>query len=189
MHIRKCLVAGALASPLWILAATAAVPQTAQTAERLDTLLSELADPDRSDAARIEAEVQRLWAQSGSPAMDLLFRRAQEAMEAEDAGTAIEHLTALIDMDPGFAEAFNLRATAFFVAGEYGLSLADIERTLALNPRHFGALEGLGAIMEELDHPDLALRALRAAQEINPHRENIEEALSRLERQSGTTDL
>jgi tetratricopeptide (TPR) repeat protein len=121
--------------------------------------------------------------------MDLLLRRGAEAMEAEDYAAAIEHLTALTDHAPDFAEGWNARATAFFLMGEYALSLADIERTLALNPQHFGALGGLAAIFEQSGRPDLALAALRAVGEITPNRPDVAETIERLERAAGVSDL
>lgn len=159
----------------------------AQTA-KVDALLAELAEPDRPDWARVEAEVLRLWSQSGSPSMDLLLRQGNAAMEAQDFPGAVEILSALVDHAPGFAEGWNARATAFFYMEEYSLALADIERTLALNPRHFAALEGLAAVMEATDRPELALRAARAAHAINPNRPTVNEAIARLERLIGSVD-
>jgi tetratricopeptide (TPR) repeat protein len=187
--IRKRLLAGAVASLL-----TAAMPpmvaaQAEDREARLETLFAELAEPGREDWSRIEGEITRLWSQSGSPAMDLLLRRGAEAMEAEDYAAAIEHLTALTDHAPDFAEGWNARATAFFLLGEYALSLADIERTLALNPQHFGALGGLAAIFEQSGRPDLALAALRAVGEITPNRPDVAETIERLERAAGVSDL
>jgi len=118
---------------------------------------------------------------SGSVAMDLLLQRGQDALEEENYQAAIEHFTALTDHAPQFAEAWNMRATAFFLIDEYGLSIEDISRTLALNPKHFGALSGLGVILEQIGDNENALLAYRAAYEINPHRENLTEAISRLE--------
>jgi len=163
--------------------------QTAEQTGRLGELFAELATPGRDDWERIEGEITRIWSQSGSPAMDLLLRRAGEAIEAKDFVAAIDHLGALTDHAPGFAEGWNARATAFFLMDEYALSVADIERTLALNPRHFGALEGLAAILEETDQPDLALRALREAQAINPNRPSVQQGLARLERLTGDVEL
>ncbi|WP_290749327.1 hypothetical protein [Amaricoccus sp.] len=178
-------LAGALAAP----PAALAQSQAAERAEKLDVLLAELAEPGREDWSSIETEIQRLWSQSGSPAMDLLLRRGEEAMQAEDYGAAVEHFSALIDHAPSFAEAWNARATAFFYMDEYSLSLADIERTLALNPRHFGALEGLAAIFEAMEQPELALDATRAALAINPNRPSLQETRKRLERETGATEL
>ena len=112
--------------------------------------------------------------------MDLLLQRGREAMEAEDFEAAIEHLTALTDHAPDFAEGFNARATAYFHAEMYGPSLADIERTLALNPRHYGAMAGLGTIMMELGQEAKALEAFRKANALNPHRTDLIEAIKTL---------
>lgn len=179
-----------------LLAGVAAAPpaafgqsRAAERTEKLDVLLAELAEPGRQDWANVETEIQRLWSQSGSPAMDLLLRRGADAMEAEDYGAAVGHLSALIDLAPDFAEAWNARATAYFYMDEYSLSLADIERTLALNPRHFGALEGLAAIFEAMEQPELALKATRAALAINPNRPSLQEAEKRLKQETGSTEL
>jgi len=72
---------------------------------------------------------------------------------------------------------------------EYSLAIADVEHVLALNPRHFGALAGLAFILEELNQPELALKALNAAQKLNPHRPNINDAVKRLERSAGAAEL
>lgn len=186
MGFQKRLFAAAVASALWI---APSVAQADDDAARLDELHAQLAEPGREDWTRVEAEIVRLWSQSGSPAMDLLLRRAGEAMEAEDHEAAVEHLSALVDHAPGFAEGWHARATAFYHMGEFSLALADIRRTLALNPRHFGALEGLGAILEEMNQPEHALRAVRAAEEINPNRPSLKEALARLERDAGAAEL
>ena len=122
------------------------------------------------------------WSRSGSPSMDLLLERGREAMQREDWNLAIGHLSALIDHAPDFAEAYNARATAYFNAEMYGQSLADIQRTLELNPRHFGALAGLGIIMEELGREDVALEAWQAVAELTPNRPDLDETLQRLER-------
>ncbi len=191
---QKRLRAGAVASlvsiaGLWVAGAGPGAAQSAEQAARLDELLAQLAEPDRPDWSRTEAEIVRIWSRSGSPAMDLLLGRAREAIEAEAYRLAVEHLSALVDHAPEFAEGWNARATAFYFLGEYSLSLADIEHVLALNPRHFGALEGLAAIMEELDEPELALRALQAAHAINPNRPSVQEGLARLERKTGAVEL
>jgi tetratricopeptide (TPR) repeat protein len=186
----KRLHAVSVASALLAAVATLASPAAAEAeGPEIDALYAQLAEPGREDWERIEGEIARIWSRSGSPSMDLLLRRAGEAIEAEEYAIAVEHLTALTDHAPDFAEAWNARATVFYMMGEYALSIADIERTLALNPRHFGALEGLGAILEEMDRTDLALEALRAAQEINPNRPSIGESLARLERRTGAADL
>lgn len=138
---------------------------------------------------QIESQIQRLWSRSGSEAMDLLLRRGNEALEAENYAAALEHLTALTDHAPDFAEAWNARATTFYLLEEYALSISDIQRTLALNPNHFGALMGLATMFEQMGEDDLALRAMYAVRELNPNRPGIDDAISRLERGAGAADL
>lgn len=156
-------------------------PAYAQDAGQVEDLLSELSNPDTENWERIEEQVIDIWSRSGSVGMDLLLQRGRDALDRDDYEAAIEHFTALTDHAPEFAEGWNMRATAFFLIEEFGLSIEDIGRTLALNPRHFGALNGLGVILEQLGDKKNALLAYRAAYEINPHRENLIEAIERLE--------
>lgn len=148
----------------------------------LDDLFDNLANVGPDAALAIEQRIWREWSKSGSPTLDLLLDRGRAALEADDPATAVDHLTALIDHAPEFAEAYNLRATAYFQQGLYGPSLEDIRVTLALNPRHFGAMSGLGLILEELGHPDDALAAWREVIAIHPHQQGAAEAVERLER-------
>jgi len=78
-----------------------------------------------------------------------------------------------VTLDPGFAEAWNRRATVLFMIGHHNRSIADIERVLVLEPRHYGALAGLGQILLRLDEPGGALIAFEAALSINPHLDRI----------------
>lgn len=190
IRIRNLIPAHAVASALALaLCAPAQAQSTAEDETKLDALFTELAEPGREDWNRVENEITRIWSRSGSPAMDLLLRRGIEAMKAEDYGAAVEHLTALTDHAPDFAEGWNARATTFYVSGEYALAMADIERVLALEPRHFGAISGLAFILEEMGETTLALRALRMVHEINPNRPNVTEAIARLERAAGADSL
>lgn len=166
-----------------------APPKPESDAEKLDALMAELAQPGRDDWQEIENKVERIWSKSGSAAMDLLLRRGNDAMAAEDYPGALEHLSALIEQAPDFAEGWNARATTYYLMGEYSLSIADVEHVLALNPRHFGALAGLAAMLEDMGEPDLALKALLQVQKLNPNRPNINEAVTRLQRQTGMADL
>lgn len=160
-----------------------------QDSDALQRLYRNLADPLNPNWAITQADVLREWSKSGSPAMDLLLRRGREAMLAGDLDGAIEHLTALTDHAPDFPEGWNARATAFYMKGRLGLAVADIQHTLALNPHHYGALSGLGLIFEQLDRPDMALRAYRASLALNPHQPPVVEAVGRLESGNAGTAL
>ena len=156
---------------------------------RLDDLFRQLQTATEAESFQITSEIWLEWSKSGSPAMDLLLKRGRDAMNAGQPGLAIEHLTALIDHAPDFAEGYNARATAYFQTGDLGPSVADIARTLTLNPRHFGALSGLGMIFEELDEPAKALEVYKAALAINPHLGQVKDAVKRLELSVGGQDL
>lgn len=162
-------------------------PLVAQTADE-DALLSELAQTDPSGAIRIDRELQALWSKSGSSSMDLLFRRGQEALEEGDTTAAIEHLTALTDHAPDFAEGWHLRAQAFYQANLFGPAVADLERALALNPNNYNAIFGLGAILEQFSDYDRAFEAYSRVKAMHPFHEEVDSALKRLEsRVSGTS--
>lgn len=171
-----------------VLLFAACLPLGAQTA-KLDDLFAQLQTADEQSAQDIESEIWIEWSKSGSPAMDLLLQRGREAMGAGETEIAIEHFTALIDHAPDFAEGWNARATAYFQTGDFGPSISDIGHVLTLNPRHFGALDGLGAIFEELGRPEQALEVYRASLAIHPHQPSVLEAVDRLEAAAKGQDL
>ncbi|MEM9049091.1 MAG: tetratricopeptide repeat protein [Pseudomonadota bacterium] len=148
--------------------------------EELAVLLDALRDPDAENPMAMEERIVALWSRSGSATADLLLERGRAAMTANNLEAAIDHLTALTDHAPDFAEGWNARATAFFMMEEFGLAMADIERVLALNPQHFGAFAGLGLILHQTGRPEAALAAFREAQRLNPHREMVNQSIDRL---------
>ncbi|MGR3519631.1 MAG: tetratricopeptide repeat protein [Roseovarius sp.] len=156
---------------------------------RLDTLFSQLEGAAPEEARRIASEIELEWAKSGSPAMDLLLRRGKDALETGDTEMAVEHLSAAIDHAPDFAEAWYMRSLAFFQQERYGLALNDLAQVIALEPRHFNAFLGMGLIFEETGRPALAREALMTAQTIHPYLEDVSEALERVSRALGGTDL
>ncbi len=155
----------------------------------LDALFERLQQPELDDWEQIEQQIWREWSDSGSKSMDLLLQRGRRAMSEGRLEDAIDHFTALTDHAPDFAEGWNMRATAYFGAEQYGLSIADIGRTLRLNPRHFGAMQGLGRILEEMDQKESALEAYRAAYAVHPHRPGLEESIERLEADVSGQDI
>ncbi|MEM9756934.1 MAG: hypothetical protein AAF914_13105 [Pseudomonadota bacterium] len=150
-------------------------------ADRLPELLDRLADPETGNWEIVEREIIQRWSLSGSASADLLLNRGLSALEADEVSAAITHLTALVDHAPEFAEGWHARATAFYRAGLYGPALLDLQHALSLNPDHFGAMIGLGIMMEEMGEPELALVAFRSALVINPHRPDVQGAVSRIE--------
>ena len=136
---------------------------------RLDALFARLARNDSPDWLSVQNEIWAQWSQSGSPAMDLLLMRAENAMENGQFELALRFLDDLVRLAPDFAEGWNKRATVYFLLEEYGRSVADIARTLALEQRHFGALSGLGMILERLGDKKGAMRAYRRGLEVHPN--------------------
>jgi len=149
-------------------------------APKLAALYQRLKAPVLPEWKSVEQEIRAQWAHSGSKAMDLLLQRGNAAMQAGDLKTAIAHFTALTDHAPQFAEGWNARATAYFLSGLYGPSIADISHVLALDPRHFGALAGLGMILEATGDRKNALIAYRRAHDIDPHNPEFRQAIKRL---------
>jgi tetratricopeptide (TPR) repeat protein len=170
---------------LWVSCAAA----VAQDSPKLDDLFTRLQKAGAEEAGRIESEIWIEWSKSGSPAMDLLLQRGRDAMAVGDNLAAIEHFTAIIDQDPAFAEAWNARATAYYNIGDYGPAVADIGHTLSLNPRHFGALSGLGMILEETGKTDRALEVFNAALALHPNLEGVLDAVDRLKTSSEGQEL
>lgn len=157
--------------------------------DELNKLFDRLAKPELQDWELVERAIWREWSDSGSKSMNLLLQLGRKAMSEGDTKKAIDHFTALTDHAPDFAEGWNMRATAYFGAGLYGLSIADIGTTLSLNPRHFGALQGLGRMLEEMDQKKDALKAYKAAYAIHPHRPGLEDSIERLEAEVSGQDI
>ncbi|MEM7060007.1 MAG: tetratricopeptide repeat protein [Pseudomonadota bacterium] len=148
--------------------------------QHLDSLFALLADPTTQDWEPIASQIAAAWNRSGSASMDLLARRADSAMEEKDYDTALLHLNDLTRLAPEFAEGWNKRATLYFIREEYGRSLEDIAQTLRREPRHFGALSGLGIILDRIGDKEGALEAYRRAIKIHPHLPGANEGIRKL---------
>ncbi|MCR9147505.1 MAG: tetratricopeptide repeat protein [Rhodobacteraceae bacterium] len=157
---------------------------------RLDGLYADLSSAaEPKEARRIAREIELAWRSSGSASADLLLKRGRDALKAGDIQSAIGHLTALTDHAPDFAEGWNARATAFAAAELYGPALADIERALALEPRHFNALANLGGILAQSERPAMAKQAFEYALAIHPHHEDVLQAIEKVKHDIGGRDL
>lgn len=165
------------------------LPLGAENSGRAMEMLQQLPEATPKEARRLAREIEHEWSKTGSPAMDLLLKRGREALEAGDSRTAIEHLTALTDHAPEFAEGWHLRAIAFANSERYGPALDDLSRALALNPHNFNAMYSLGSVLEEVGYPDLAEEAFMRAASIHPHSEDVTKALDRVARETGGADL
>ena len=150
--------------------------------ETIDTLFERLVEAEEREASRIEKEITDRWAKSGSDSADLLLIRGRKALEKREIKKAIAHFSRLIAFKPDFAEGWNARATAHFADRNLGRALSDLYEVLRIEPRHFGAMIGLGLIMESLDRDDDAHAAFSAAQEIHPNIDGAGDGIERLKK-------
>jgi tetratricopeptide (TPR) repeat protein len=158
------------------------IPQITLPSLPLDKLFDELAvSPDDAHSARFEAEILKRLHASGSATTDLLMSWAIEAMNKKRYGDALDILDQVILLDPDFVEGWNKRATVHFLMKDYGKSISDIQHTLALEPRHFGALSGFGMILRDIGEDQLAADAFRKALAVHPQLKNARDALESLE--------
>jgi tetratricopeptide (TPR) repeat protein len=175
-------------------------PATAQTARRfmeppgnlpnlqrgdkamsLDRLFDALkAAPDNESAKYVENRIWSMWLTTDSDTTTLLMSRVKTAVDAKDLDLGIKLLTAVIEIKPDYIEAWNRRATLYYMKKDYDRSIADIEQVLKREPRHFGALSGLGMIFQELGDEKHALEAFRRAIAVHPHLERIPELVKQL---------
>jgi len=164
------------------LGATVLLCSTGMAAPASQELMDRLRSAEPSEAARVAKEIELEWAKSGSAAMDMLLRRGREALSEGNFPLAVEHLTALTDHAPQFAEGYHARAEAYFRSDLYGPALDDLEATLALNPVHYEAMFGLAIMLQEFGNLRQASKLYRRVLAIHPNHENAKEALSRLKR-------
>lgn len=180
----------AAAVPIPPAAADPAAALPASPKERAEALLETLRTT-RDEAAGRDAEkaVLALWLASGSDTVDLLMQWSLQAMETKNYALALDFLDRVTIMKPDYAEGWNKRATVYFLLDDYGRSLADIARVLELEPRHFGALSGLGLIFRALDDDQRAIAAYRQALEIDPFLTDVRDALEELEAETAGSSL
>jgi tetratricopeptide (TPR) repeat protein len=147
----------------------------------LDTLFAALKiAPDDASAKAIEDRIWAMWLVSGSDTCTLLMTRVKDATDGKNYDLAIKLLDAVIAIKPDYVEAWNRRATVYYLKQDYGHSLADLRAVLAREPRHFGALSGLGLILQDIGDDKDALTAYRKALAIDPHLDNIPEVVKTL---------
>lgn len=147
----------------------------------LDFLLGALkAAPDEDSARHVEARIWALWLQTPSDTAALLMTRAKAAMDVQNMDVALQLLDAVVKLRPDYIEGWNRRATLHYLKNDYVRALEDIQQVLVREPRHFGALAGLGMIMQELGDDKRALDAFRKALAVNPHLEKVPELVKQL---------
>ena len=147
----------------------AATTTEAKTENRLDELFGQLKRERNEKAAeRIAGNIWTEWFQSGSASIDLMMTWSQTALDGKKFDVALDFLDQVVTMEPTYAEGWNRRATVHFMMQNYAKSMADISHTLELEPRHFGALSGMGQIMKNTGRNELALEAWQRVLDIYP---------------------
>ena len=121
-----------------------------------------------------------MWTLSRSDTANLLMTRVKIAIEAKDLDLAIKLLDGIVKVKPDYVEAWNRRATIYYMQKDYGHALADIRQVLKREPRHFGALAGFGLILQDIGDDKLALEVYRRALALYPRMERIPDIVKTL---------
>jgi Flp pilus assembly protein TadD len=160
-------------------------PAMAQSgSSELDTLFAKLRDPATgAEVLRIEQQVWSIWMTSGTSEQNERLAKASQVMGTGQGKVALAILDDLIKEAPGFAEAWNKRATLHYLMGDYQASLDDIVKTVDLEPRHFGALSGRGMVLMKLGKNAEALAAFKEALAVNPNMVGAKLSIQALEKQ------
>ncbi len=163
-----------LAVCIAVLAAPAA--PAGQKEDSLAALFAELQRIDKRREQRVgelQAQIWRIWYEHDDAAVREAMSAGAKALAQERYPDAVEAFTRALERDPQYAEAWNRRATAYYLMDRCDDALADIERVLELEPRHFGALSGRGLCLREQGRWDAAIGAFERALELNPHLDNV----------------
>jgi tetratricopeptide (TPR) repeat protein len=162
--------------------AMAARPDPAVARQQtLDELFKRLrAAPDPQEASDFAQAIERVWMQSRSDTANLLMHRALLAVQAENYALASSLLDKIVDLEPGWAEAWNQRATVRFRMDDSDGAMADIDQAIRLEPRHFGALTGMGMILQRAGFDKRALEIFNKALEIYPQQPDLEKTVEKL---------
>ena len=147
----------------------------------VDRLVARLRDDDAPVRQLAEAALWQIWSRSGDRAIDALFLRGVQQMEARQLVEAVATFSEVIRRKPAFAEGWNRRATAYYLLGQYELSMHDCDEVLKRNPNHFGALSGYGQIYLALGDPDRAQPYLERALKVNPNMAGTAAAIRQIE--------
>jgi tetratricopeptide (TPR) repeat protein len=160
----------------------AAVQALAEVGEMADlaALAKALRDGNPIVRGSSEEAMWQVWSRSGDDAVDRLFARGVAQMRRRQLDDAVDTFSQVIQRKPGFAEAWNKRATVYFILGDYGKSLSDCDEVIRRNPYHWGALSGYGMIYQQLDQPARALEYYEKALAVNPNLSGVEDRIEEL---------
>lgn len=149
--------------------------------QKLDEMFAELKrERNETAARRVSSRIQQEWNRSGSASIDLMMGWSQKALTDKKYDIALDFLDQVVVLDPKYPEGWNRRATVHFLMNNFAMSMADIEQTLELEPRHFGALAGMAQIMEGRERKELALQAFQRILELYPMDRNAQNRVSEI---------
>ncbi len=147
----------------------------------LDELYVKLAGAKDEDESRgLASLIAAIWTRSGSDTADLLMTRAEKAIGDKSYPLAIEVLDRVVELQPGWAEAWNKRASARYLAGDLNGSMSDFEQVLKLDPNHFAALSGMAMILQRTGFSKRALQIYRRELAVYPHQLELEKMVDKL---------
>jgi tetratricopeptide (TPR) repeat protein len=161
------------------------LPKTpAEREKTLSDLYALLATADDEESAKAIADaIERVWVHSGSATIDLLMERSIKAMNEKKVDLALKLLDSVVELAPDFTEGWNRRAYVYFVQNDIERALGDLRRTLALDPHHFKALDGLAQILREIGQKKAALEAFKELIDVHPYWSGAKQAIEELERE------
>jgi tetratricopeptide (TPR) repeat protein len=164
-----------------------AVAQPRSAAERdqaLANLYAHLATAsDEAQAKTIAASIEALWATPGSDTVSYLMQRALGASRSNNTDLALQLYDAVVALAPDYAEGWSQRAGAHYQKKQYDQAMGDVRRTLALDPNHFRALDGLFHILHDTGRKKEALKVGRQLLEVNPFHEGAKQLIDELARE------
>ena len=182
LRLRKLLPTTVILSGLLLSLATSA--RGDQQDQRLNLAFAQLAKASSPQGVRVlESRIWKIWLEHPQPRINKMMRWGVEALNTQDYPTALKLFDSLVEAAPEFAEGWNKRATVRFLVGNYEGSIEDIRKTLALEPRHFGALSGLGMIHTNQERWFAAMAAFEQALRIHPHLIGVRHTINKLQQQ------
>lgn len=182
------------ALPALLVAASMTITSHQAWADQMDARLDDLfarlaATNDAAEASATEDKIWALWMAHSDERAQRYMVAGVHQMQAGQLREALITFSRLVEMEPKFAEAWNKRATVYYALHDYDASARDIAETLKLEPRHFGALSGLGLVNIALGHYQAAITAFEMALAHHPHLRSARENIKNLKEALGEKDI
>jgi len=155
--------------------------ENSHSGEMLDNLFTILRQTrSEQEAIVVEDMIWEIWMEGGSEETNTMMKRGCRFLQNENYDSAIRVFTRMIRRNSGYAEAWNKRATAYYLRGDFKKSIHDIKHTLKREPRHFGALSGIASILLVIGDHLGALKVLERLYELRPNQSGLREQIDDL---------